>query len=140
MKKLLAIITVCLASFAFVACSPVEDRSLELVTDARRFVGVQELPVNIDLYFKAQSWSQQLARDQYLHHSRLSDGIGYSWISLGENIGYGGSIRQIHDAFLRSPPHRDNILNPKWNRIGIGVTQDANGRYWVVQEFMQERL
>ena len=40
---------------------------------------------------------------------------------------------------MNSSGHRANILDGGFNRIGVGVTRDGGGRYWVVQEFMQER-
>jgi uncharacterized protein YkwD len=121
------------------ACTPEEDRATELVNQSRNSVGLPGLPTNIDLVLKAQAWSRQLANDQRLYHSNLADGIGYNWARLGENVGYGYSIEQVHDAFMNSSGHRANILDSRFNRIGLGVTRSGDGRYWVVQEFMQER-
>jgi uncharacterized protein YkwD len=121
------------------ACTPEEDRATELVNQSRNSVGLPGLPTNIDLVLKAQAWSRQLANDQRLYHSNLTDGIGYNWARLGENVGYGYSIEQVHDAFMNSSGHRANILDSRFNRIGLGVTRSGDGRYWVVQEFMQER-
>ncbi len=121
------------------ACSPEVDHSTDLLNADRNAKGLASLPTNIDLYLKAQSWSEQLARDGYLHHSNLPDGIGYNWARLGENVGYGYSLEQVQQAFMNSPGHRANILDGGFNRIGLGVTRDGAGRYWVVQEFMQER-
>jgi len=120
------------------ACSPEEDRATQLLNDSRTSAGLPALPTNIDLYLKAQAWSQQLARDQRLYHSDLASGNGYHWCRLGENVGYGYSIEQVHNAFMNSPGHRANILDMGFNRIAVGVTRDSGGRYWVVQEFMQE--
>jgi uncharacterized protein YkwD len=121
------------------ACSPEENRSVELVNQSRNSVGAASLPTNIDLYFKAQAWSKRLAAEQRLYHSNLAEGNGYNWARLGENVGYGYSIEQVHNAFMGSAGHRANILDRGFNRVGIGVTRDGGGRYWVVQEFMQER-
>jgi len=130
---------VIVAALALGACSPEEDRATELVNAERSRSGLSSLPTNIDLYYKAQAWSSRLANEQRLFHSNLPDGIGYSWARLGENVGYGYSIEQVHNAFMGSSGHRANILDWGFNRIGIGVTRDMSGRYWVVQEFMQER-
>ena len=134
----------CLAALAAVvvmalaACSPEEDRATALVNQSRNSAGLASLPTNIDLYLKAQGWSQQLANNQSLSHSNLASGNGYRWCRLGENVGYGYTIEQVHNAFMNSSGHRANIMNPSFNRVGIGVTRDGAGRYWVVQEFMQE--
>ena len=133
---LVALVTVVVMGLG--ACSPEEDRSTELVNFARNGVGVPSMPMNIDLYFKAQAWSQRLAAEQRLYHSNLAEGNGYRWCRLGENVGFGYSIEQVHNAFMTSPGHRANILDRGFNRVGIGVTRDGGGRFWVVQEFMQE--
>jgi uncharacterized protein YkwD len=136
----LLVALVAVVALALGACSAEEDEATYLVNSARTYVGLPTLPTNVDLYLKAQSWSQRLANEQRLYHSYLPDGIGYNWARLGENVGYGYSIRQVHDAFMNSSGHRANILDRGFNRIGVGVTRDGAGRYWVVQEFMQERL
>lgn len=38
-----------------------------------------------------------------------------------ENIAVGSSPAQIHDAWMHSKGHRENMLNPDVNRIGIAV-------------------
>ena len=48
------------------------------------------------------------------------------WL-YGENIAYGnsdyGTPRAIVRAWMHSPEHRQNILNPKFRQIGIGFTR-----------------
>ena len=43
-----------------------------------------------------------------------------------------------HEGLMNSPPHRENILDRRFNAIGIGVLR-ANGVLWVTQDFV-ERL
>jgi len=130
---------VALVVMALGACSPEENRATELLNQSRNAAGLASLPVNVDLYLKAQGWSNQLANNQRLSHSQLAQGNGYNWARLGENVGFGYSIEQVHNAFMQSNAHRGNILDPGFNRVGVGVTRDGSGGYWVVQEFMQER-
>jgi hypothetical protein len=54
--------------------------------------------------------------------------------SSGENVAFGHSPASIHEGFMASPPHRQNILNGKWDAVGIGVVQ-TGGSYWVTQDF-----
>lgn len=122
------------------ACTPESNRATDLVNQSRSQNGLPALQVNIDLYLQAAAWSNQLANEQYLHHrADLAQGIGYAWRVLGENVGRGYSIEQVHDAFMNSTAHRDNILDSRFDTIGVGVTRDANGQYWIVQEFMDQR-
>lgn len=121
------------------ACTPESNRATDLLNQSRNNAGLGSLPMNIDLYLKAQGWSEQIANAQRLYHSNLADGNGYNWARLGENVGYGYSLEQVQGAFMASTAHRANILDGSYNRVGVGVTRDGGGRYWVVQEFMQER-
>ncbi len=53
-----------------------------------------------------------------------------NWSMLGENVGAGDSVRQLHRAFMNSSAHRANAMNKTFNRIGVGALR-ANGRLWV---------
>jgi hypothetical protein len=119
------------------ACTPEVYRSQDLVNAARVQHGRRALEFNLELHFKAQGWADTLAREQQLRHSYLPAGITQPWRKLGENVGVGGSVDSVHNAFMNSSGHRGNILDPAFNQIGAGVTRDGAGRYWVVQVFMQ---
>ena len=41
-----------------------------------------------------------------LRTQSLASGNGYRWCRLGENVGYGYSIEQVHNAFMASTAHR----------------------------------
>ena len=53
---------------------------------------------------------------------------GQGW-SLGENIAWGtgnlGTAREIHNAWMRSPGHKANILRRQFREIGIGIALGA---------------
>lgn len=80
---------------------------------------------------KAQAWANRLAREGRMYHSNLRDGINVKWCSLGENIGYGPSIQSIENAYMKSPVHRANIVNPKWNGVGVGHATRGSRVYTV---------
>ncbi|GLY55382.1 hypothetical protein Lesp01_90370 [Lentzea sp. NBRC 102530] len=53
----------------------------------------------------------------------------------GENIAFGQKTpNQVMDAWMRSRPHRANVLNPDFRTIGVGVLHSADG-YWWTQNF-----
>ena len=54
---------------------------------------------------------------------------------LGENVGHGPSVAAIEQAFMNSPGHRANILNPEFNWAGTGVSVAADGTVYLVQVF-----
>src|ERR671919_2210177 len=53
-----------------------------------------------------------------------------NWYVLGENVGVGDSVTQLHRALMGSSAHRQNAMNKTFNRIGVGALR-ANGRLWV---------
>jgi uncharacterized protein YkwD len=59
---------------------------------------------------------------------RTGYGRGARW-ALGENIGYGtgplATPAQIHQAWMRSPGHRANIVQRDFREIGIGIALGA---------------
>jgi uncharacterized protein YkwD len=90
----------------------------------------------------AQSHAQEIAASGTLWHSDLNAWMSAPWMvgwrSLGENLlvappGTNGFAAE--DIWMGSPPHRANILNGAFNRIGVGVAVDGAGRVWMVAEF-----
>ena len=57
------------------------------------------------------------------------------WTSWAENVGYGGSVEQVHTLFMGSSGHRANILKPAYSQVGIGVVR-SGGRVWVTIDFV----
>ena len=47
----------------------------------------------------------------------------------------GPSVDAIEQAFMNSPGHRANILNPEFNWAGTGVSVSGNGTVYLVQVF-----
>jgi len=42
-------------------------------------------------------------------------------------------------ALWASPSHRENLLLPRFDRVGIGVARDPDGTLWVCQTFAVSR-
>ena len=45
-------------------------------------------------------------------------------------------METAHKMLMDSPLHRENILQPKYTEIGIGVRPDSRGGIYLVQEFI----
>src|SRR5689334_22644408 len=63
---------------------------------------------------------------------------GYNFLSAGENVAYGYATPQaVMDAWMNSPGHRDNILQPLYTEIGIGVAVHGgtSGPIYWTQDF-----
>lgn len=126
--------TVVAAALLFLAgcLTPAQRSVLDAMNADRQEEGLTALAVQTDAQAKAQAWAERLAAEGRLYHSTLSDGIGVRWCRLGENVGYGGSVQGVQDAYMSSSGHRANILNPAWNGVGVGhATGTVNG-YQVV--------
>ncbi|MBU1446549.1 S-layer homology domain-containing protein [Patescibacteria group bacterium] len=57
---------------------------------------------------------------------------------VGENLAHSPSLYFGHQALMRSAIHRSNILNPDWDKVGLGITLDANGYLLIVEEFSND--
>jgi uncharacterized protein YkwD len=110
------------------------------INSSRAANGLPALRQNADLDAKADAWASTMRDQCRIWHSRLADGAPRGWQKLGENVGRGGSIGQVHVAYMNSPGHRRNILDGAFNQVGTGaVWGNCNGQRMVftVQVFMR---
>jgi hypothetical protein len=98
--------------------------------------GMPTLVVHPNLVEKARIWAQTMASAGKIWHSKLSDGITADWQKLGENVGMGGAVESLHNAFVASPKHYDNLVDPDFGYVGIGVV-DVDGTTYVAEMFMK---
>lgn len=120
------------------ACTPESMAALDKINASRTQSSVRQVEFQMDLWKKAQAWSDRMASEGRLYHSNLTDGLGgLPWRKIGENVAVGWSLDSIHTAFMGSTGHRGNILDPAFNYAAVGVTKDASGRFWVTQVFVQ---
>lgn len=87
----------------------------------------------------AKRHSQEMADAGRLFHStagELREALeGYEWSLGGENIGVGGSLEVLEEAFMSSLPHRENILRRIYDHAAVGVVRDDDERLWVTVIF-----
>lgn len=57
-----------------------------------------------------------------------------SYHMAAENIAMNSSVKGAHIAFMNSPPHKANILNPEYRKVGLGFYQQGS-RLYVTQWF-----
>jgi len=115
-----------------------ESRFTSLTNHERSSRGIRTLTVASDLVSIARRHSEQMAaRGTIYHNDNLANEVGGNWTMLGENVGKGGSVDSIHDAFMNSAPHRANILRSNFNQVGIGTA--VKGGYIYVTEVFAAR-
>ncbi len=118
-------------------CESEQDRTNAalLVNRERMNLGFVSLGWDDELGNKAQAWADQLAAAVALSHSTLQQGVTPGWKLLGENVGFGDDVLDVHQAFMNSPVHRDAILERRYRGIGVGIATGANGKTYMVQVF-----
>jgi hypothetical protein len=71
-----------------------------------------------------------------MHHSDIGSLLN-AFDYVGENIatGNGAPVSSLHVAWMRSQDHRDNILSPGFQSVGIGVYCAPDGSMWATTDF-----
>jgi uncharacterized protein YkwD/ribosomal protein L24E len=107
------------------------------LNDERRARGLAPLQWDGTLASYASHWSKVMGQSADLHHSNIGDLLGpYDYV--GENIAMGSrgvSAGALHNNWMHSQDHRDNILSPGFQRVGVGVYCASDGSIWATQEF-----
>lgn len=86
----------------------------------------------------AAPWTTYMARTNTLKHQSLTPILNCPARYAGENIAYGNvTADQMMTMWMNSAGHRANILNPRFNRLGIGAVRTTTGRWWATQDFAQ---
>ena len=86
----------------------------------------------------ARRHSVRMARRGRLFHTSNPPAYyldGVRWSTWGENVGYTtGTVEGLQRLFMKSPPHRANILNRRFKRVAIGTVR-RDGTLWVTVFF-----
>lgn len=108
------------------------------VNSERASRGLSRLPAASDLITVARRHAAEMARRGTIgHYGDLRAEVS-NWQEVGENVGAGPTVDDVHRAFMASPSHRDEILRPGYQDLGVGVVW-AGGRLWV-SEIFRRRL
>lgn len=118
-----------------------EAQMLSLLNGEREAAGVAPL--------QEQPWAQSIARE----HSQEMAAAGNIWHNmtgymdqghqvlgatyLGENVSMDRSLEANDARLFASPGHHQNIVDPRFNYIGIGIALDANSWVYVTEDFSQ---
>ena len=86
----------------------------------------------------AAAWAARLAVIGELRHnpsSAAQSGACVPWTSVGENVGFDGTVEAVDSAWMASVVHQANILNVDFSQIGVGVVHHDDF-IWVVVNFV----
>ncbi|KGR78886.1 CAP domain-containing protein [Ureibacillus manganicus] len=125
------------------AVSNFERQVVELTNVERSKAGLAPLEIHSPLMNVAEAKSVDMSNNNYFSHTSPTYGspfdqikaAGISYRAAGENIAQGQRTpQQVVQAWMASPGHRQNILNPSYTHIGVGFVE--SGYYWT-QQFIQ---
>ncbi len=125
-----------------------EQTSIELVNKSREKNKLPPLKPNAKLFAAARSHSLNMAKQGKMEHEldgkKPSDrvkAVGYEYRKVGENIaaGEGWSLEAVHQAWLDSRLHRENMLDPSYTEIGVGIAKSAKGELYYTHVFGTRR-
>jgi uncharacterized protein YkwD len=119
---------------------PLIEQVLTLTNQHRLAIGLQPLRLNPILNAAAYAHSRDMAEQDYFSHYGLDGStvygritaLGYPSFITTENIAAGfSSPETVVQAWMDSPGHRANILNPLLEEIGIGFffLEHDEGKY-----------
>lgn len=108
------------------------------INKARAKNGHAKVGLDPELSMVARRNSRRMAKNDELVHTANLGGKVTNWNLLGENIGYGVSVNQLHSMFMDSQVHKDNILKEPFRHVGVGVIK--KGEYlWVTVVFESKK-
>jgi uncharacterized protein YkwD len=114
-----------------------EGQFVSRINSLRASKGLSQLQVSGQLQGVARNWTEQMVRNgQISHNPNLGSQVSGNWTKLGENVGVGYDVDGLMQAFINSPAHYKNLVDPDWNYVGVGVTIAGDGRMYTTHNFM----
>lgn len=122
--------------------SKIVDNLYRLTNETRIANGLEPLEINPELTLAAQRKVDDMIAKGYFAHItpenkypwQFIDSSKYPFSYMGENLAMDfSSAEVVQSAFMNSPSHRSNILNPKYKDIGIALkVGKINGKETIV--------
>ncbi len=128
-----------------------EMRYIELTNKERAARGLSQLVVDPLLVEVGREHSREMAEKNYFSHTSPTTSLKTpldrylaaethrpAWALVGENLFYCSivDVDRGHTAFMNSPGHRENILEPRYERMGVGIYVNARGEFYVTEMFL----
>jgi uncharacterized protein YkwD len=139
-------IMLCWSAHAQTATLRAERELFASINQARRAQGLAALRWDESLATAARRHAEVMAERGSAQHGFEGEpslsarvklaGVHFNWLS--ENVVQGPSTEFIHTQFMKSPPHRANILDKDMDSIGVGVVE-RGGQLFAVEDFSQAR-
>lgn len=121
---------------------PMEGTLFELANQERANRGLPMLQWDQALAEAAKKHADRMAEELMLSHQFEGEpdldtrGVeaGAHFSLIEENVAEGPDLEGIHASWMQSKPHRESLLNPEVDSVGIAVSEH-DGRLFAVQDF-----
>jgi len=120
-----------------------EEQMLQLVNEERTKRGIPPVKADPEMTKVARLHSiDMFARGYFSHYTpekkdpfdRMK-ASGVRFLTAGENLALGRTLKICHEGLMNSPGHKANILNPAFGRLGIGIMDGGIYGLMISQEF-----
>lgn len=121
-----------------------EAKMLELVNQERRSRGLGELVADESLREVSRAYASEMFRHGFFAHVSQVDGstpadraarFDIEYGVLGENLAFAPDVYIAHQGLMNSEGHRKNILEPQYEKVGLGVIDGGFYGKMFVQTF-----
>ncbi|MCA1840357.1 MAG: CAP domain-containing protein [Actinomycetota bacterium] len=99
------------------------------INQERGSAGLAALVFDAGLIDVARKHSSDMASANKIYHDENLPNEVSGWIRLGENVGRGQLVDDIHKAFMSSPTHRDQILDSRYIGFAVGVVTTSSDMF-----------
>jgi hypothetical protein len=99
------------------------------INQERTSRGLGALTVASDLVAYARQHSAEMAAAGRPSHDPNVQSNVQNWQELGDNVGSGPDADHLHQGFMNSQVHRDEILRPSYTQVGVGAYWAGNVLY-----------
>jgi uncharacterized protein YkwD len=134
-----------------------EARYVDLVNRERARRGLGQLKIEPMLIAVARQHSAEMQNKAYFDHTSPTASLKTPmdrylkamssrpvYACVGENLFWSNAsnvssvsdVQRGHTAFMDSPTHRENVLFPRFEKIGVGIVRNNRGEFWVTEMFL----
>ncbi len=129
-----------------------EARFVELTNAERLRLRLPPLEIDPVLVEAARRHSREMAEKDYFSHESPTPelktpmrrylaalGARPDYAMVAENLFYCSrvDVNRGIQALLESTYHRENMLNPAYEYVGVGIHEGRDGSFWVTQMFLR---
>lgn len=120
-----------------------EAQMLVLVNEERTKRGLPAVKADPEMTRVARAHSVDMFNRGYFSHytperkdpfDRMKK-ANVKFLTAGENLALGRTLKICHEGLMNSPGHKANILNPAFGRLGIGIMDGGIYGLMISQEF-----